>query len=178
MARVQCSMMMRTKTYLLRVALLASGAVWACSSSSQPDKSSSNSSSSSSDGTTISCESEPRDVYVANLQKTGQSTALTFVLAESIPAPPAKGRNTWTVRVLDPRNGTAIAGATISAMAFMPAHGHSASNPIVVTPTSNNTAAYTIAPITLFMPGLWEVTLDADANGVRDRVVFKLCVAG
>lgn len=130
--------------------------------------------SSGSDGTKITCENDERDVYVANLRKPGQGGALTFVLAESVPAPPAKGRNNWTVRVLD-RSGTALSGAAISVNSLMPAHGHSASTPAIVTPSGDS---YTIAPITLFMPGLWEVKLDADASGIRDTVVFKLCIAG
>lgn len=126
------------------------------------------------DGARITCENDPRDVYVANLQKAGRSGGLDFVLAESSPAPPSRGRNTWTIKVLD-TSGNAVAGAKITLTASMPAHGHSSPTVPVVTPMGD---AYSIGPVSLFMPGLWEVTVEAEAGGVRDQTTFSFCVAG
>ena len=129
---------------------------------------------STSGGEKISCEADARDIYVANLQKPGGSGLLKFVLAESTPAPPSRGRNTFTLRVLDAASKP-IAGAQISLSEFIPAHGHSSPTIPTVTPTGEG---YTVGPVSLFMPGLWEVTIEAEASGARDRATFSFCVAG
>lgn len=124
-------------------------------------------------GPIITCESGS-DVYVANLEKSGRSGALRFVLKESNPAPPSRGRNTWTLRILDGA-GNPVSGAQIVVDATMPAHGHS--SPTV--PTIKAEAdTYVIGPISLFMPGLWQVTIDATAGGSKDTALFSFCVAG
>ena len=125
-------------------------------------------------GPIITCESDSRDVYVANLEKPGRAGTWKFVLAESSPAPPARGRNTWTVKLLD-ASGKPVTGAKIAVTAFMPAHGHSSPTTPIMTPAGDG---YSIGPISLFMPGLWEVTVDAEAAGIRDSTVFSFCVAG
>jgi len=99
---------------------------------------------------------------------------MKFVLAESTPAPPARGRNSWSVKVLDGQ-GRAIDGAKITLTALMPAHGHSSPTVPTVTP---NGGGYAIGPISLFMPGMWEVTVDAEAGALRDSATFVFCVAG
>lgn len=144
----------------------------ACSST-EPNQQSSGSTASG--GETISCESETRDVYVANLQKIGRGGVLTFVLAESTPAPPSRGRNTWLLKVSDAR-GNALESAKLTLSAVMPAHGHS--SPTVPTVTAQPGGGYSVGPISLFMPGLWEVTIDAEHGGTRDSATFAFCVAG
>ena len=113
-------------------------------------------------------------MYVANLEKLGRAGVLKFVLAESTPAPPSRGRNTWVLRVSDAR-GKALEGAKLTLSAVMPTHGHSSPTVPVIT---SQPGGYSVGPISLFMPGLWEVTIDAEVDGVRDSATFIFCVAG
>lgn len=125
-------------------------------------------------GTTVTCESEPRDVYVADLEKPGKQGFFKFVLVQSDPAPPARGRNSWVLKILD-AGGKPVSGARIGVDAFMPSHGHGSPTVPAITPAGDG---YAIGPISLFMPGLWEVTLDAAVGGISDSVVFRFCIAG
>ncbi len=147
-------------------------AIASCSSSGGDDGG--KPSSTSSQGTTVTCETEPRDVYVANLEKPGAQGAFRFVLVESQPAPPSRGRNSWTLKVVD-AGGSPVVSGNVAVNAFMPSHGHASPTVPTITPSGD---AYEIGPISLFMPGLWEVTVDADAAGKRDSAVFRFCVAG
>src|SRR5689334_11535282 len=75
----------------------------------------------------IGCLNDRRaDTYAANLTKTGTSGLFTFTLAESMPAPPAKGTNTWTLKLADGA-GHAVTGATFKVTPYMPDHGHGTS---------------------------------------------------
>src|SRR5262245_24301296 len=61
---------------------------------------------------TVSCEGAPNlDTYVANLTKAGKA-GLTFVLVSSDPAPPARGTNTWTLKI-DDASAAGVDGAQI-----------------------------------------------------------------
>lgn len=157
------------------LAPLALGVVLACSSSGGPGEAVPpvETVDGGDAGAVITCDNGA-DVYVANLSKPGRAAAFTFVLVASDPAPPARGTNMWTLRVLDAA-GKAVTGAQVAVTPFMPAHGHGS-------PAAPTVAArgedYVVGGISLFMPGLWEVTVDATAGSVRDTAVFAFCVAG
>jgi hypothetical protein len=131
------------------------------------------------DAAPVNCAIETRDdEYVAGLEKVGAS-GLAVVLVESTPAPPAKGDNTWRLRVLDSA-GTPQGGLTVEVTPFMPDHGHG-------TPIDAEVIAlaepgeYQAGPINLWMPGLWEVTVAAENPAqaeVSDSVVFRFCIEG
>jgi hypothetical protein len=125
-----------------------------------------------------SCDDEPRaEAYVAGLEKVG--TAVKVQLT-SVPAPPAKGDNTWTILVTDLQDQP-LDGLTIDATPFMPDHGHGTPLQETVTP---GTAAgeYVLAPVNLWMPGFWEVTLDLTGTGpngaIDDQVTYLVCIDG
>jgi hypothetical protein len=123
----------------------------------------------------VGCSMDSRaEAYAANLAKMGQSGAIKFVLTASDPAPPAKGNNTWTLKLLDAA-AKPMPGATVGVKAFMPDHGHGSSVVPQVTPAADG--SYTVAPLYLFMPGLWQITFTVD-GAVPDKVVFSFCVAG
>jgi len=127
------------------------------------------------DDSTIGCQDDPNaDTYVANLSKPGDAGAFTFVLVSSEPAPPGKGDNTWIVRVTDP-GGAPVPGATLGVSPFMPEHGHGSNVEPVVAPNGGD---FTITTLRLFMTGLWEVTLDAEAEDTSDSAVFRFCIQG
>ncbi len=115
------------------------------------------------------CETETRaDTYALGLAKTGTATTVTFV--DAMPAPPTRGDNRWTVQVTDDR-GAAMTGLELSATPFMPDHMHGTTVETEVTELGDGT--YVLEPVNLFMPGLWEVTLEL---GTDDEVVFAFCV--
>jgi YtkA-like len=124
------------------------------------------------------CAADPRaSTYAAGMTKQSQDGKFTLQLQKSDPTPPAKGDNAWDVRLVDAM-GAPVDGATIDVTTFMPDHGHGTSIDVVVTPASSGGGEYSISPVNLWMPGLWQVTLRTEAGGVTDDVVLGFCIAG
>jgi hypothetical protein len=129
------------------------------------------------------CANDPRaDAYKAGMQKPSENGNLLVTLLESQPGPPAIGNNSWTIAVQDavaPDSGSAERNdLSISAVPWMPDHGHGTSIVPTVTPKGSD-GQYTINPLYLFMAGLWQVTLHMSATGpaqVTDQVVFSFCL--
>jgi hypothetical protein len=114
------------------------------------------------------------DTYAASLAKPGSSGAITFVLASAEPAPPGVDSNTWVMRLVD-ATGAPIVDATFPTIkTWMPLHGHSSS--VVPTATSNGDGSYAIS-LYLFMPGLWQITFDAQSGSQTDSAMFTFCVS-
>ena len=128
-------------------------------------------------GTTYNCEAETRDEqFLAGMQKQAPGGTLV-ALTSAMPAPPGRDDNTWAVAVS--KSGAALAGATVKVTPFMPDHRHGTSVPVVVTPDPATPGHYELSPINLWMPGLWEITIDVTpAGGMRDSVVFRFCITG
>jgi hypothetical protein len=123
----------------------------------------------------IGCRFDHRAMtYAAGMKLAGDSGALSFAIETATPAPPLKGNNSWTVQILD-GSGAPVTGATMTAVPFMPDHGHGTQVTPVVTPAGD---AYTVAPLYLFMPGLWQVTLTATSAAGDDSVKFDFCIEG
>jgi hypothetical protein len=76
---------------------------------------------------------------------------------------------------LDAIGGGAVTGAEVIATPYMPDHGHG-------TPIKVNVSAipipgqYELAPVNLWMPGYWEISIGAMLGGARDSAVFKFCI--
>jgi hypothetical protein len=143
-------------------------------------------------------------VYAQNLKEPGKAGHAQFVLVASypcadttscVPAPPAKGTNTWVVQVLDssgnPAQGVSFpsvaptaAAQSICAMscprspvwACMPLHGHCTSAEPDVTANADGT--FTITPLYFMMIGLWDITLNVTSGTNTDSVVYTFCVPG
>lgn len=122
------------------------------------------------------CASDPRlDRFSLGLTKAGFGGRLQLRLLAADPGPPIKGVNAWTVEV-DDAQGAAQAAAVIKVTPFMPDHGHGTSVTPVVTAQSAP-GHYGVAPLYLYMAGLWQVTLDVTTSaGVNDVVVLSFCV--
>jgi hypothetical protein len=123
------------------------------------------------------CEAEDRDEeFVAGMAKTG-AVGLTFTLVSSVPAPPGRNDNAWVIEIEDA--GGALVGATVEVTPFMPDHRHGTPTPAVVT-EDDAPGRYLADPVNLFMPGLWEITVEATPAGGtvddRDEAVFTFCV--
>lgn len=112
------------------------------------------------------------------MAKPGERGALSFELVQSVPAPPTKGSNTFELRVTD-ANGEAPS-VTLSVDLKMPDHGHGTS----VVPEISldpDTRTFEIAPLYLFMPGVWRIDFAAskdDGSEPLDSASFFFCVEG
>ncbi len=117
------------------------------------------------------------DTFVVGLEHRGTAGRFNFALMSIDPAPAVRGDNTWIVRVdrlgSDAVNAP-IAGATISVSPFMPSHMHYSPIPAQVTPLSGG--QYELRPVNLWMPGVWETTIQATSNGESDRAVYTFCI--
>jgi hypothetical protein len=121
------------------------------------------------------------DNIVPGLTKTGNAGAFKFVLMSPTPEPPGVGFDTWVVKVLD-NQGRPVTNASFTKpdgtpgiLPWMPLHGHGSS--YRPTWTSNGDGTYSLK-FNLIMPGVWTVTLTAQAGTTTDTVVFALCVGG
>lgn len=128
-------------------------------------------------GADVSCTDDPRlDTYAGELDKAGEQGLLSFRFFDLEPAPPAKGSNTFHVQVSDVAGD--IMQGELRVDLRMPDHGHGTSvEPVVSFDAAS--AAYTITPLFLFMPGVWRLEFEAvDAAMAIDRSVLHFCIEG
>jgi hypothetical protein len=124
----------------------------------------------------VSCVGDPRvDTYAPGLTRDGERGTLTFRLDSSDPAPPAKGGNTFEVTVLDSEGNPVVGDLRIEL--FMPDHGHRTQVEPIVS-YDEAPGSFSIAPVYLFMAGVWRVTLELDSGDVIDRANFYFCIEG
>jgi hypothetical protein len=135
---------------------------------------------------TVSCTTDPRlDSYMGELDKSGERGLLSFRFFDLQPSPPAKGMNTFHVQMHDAAGTPMLADLRVDLR--MPDHGHGTSVEPVISPDPA-LAAYTVAPLYLFMPGVWRLEFEAFAEPpgeaaplgdlMLDRVVLHFCVEG
>jgi len=125
----------------------------------------------------VSCAGDARvQPYAAGMAVSDPAGDRQYVLVSAQPAPPARGTNTWTVKVLD-ASGQPMTDLHLDAAAFMPDHGHGSD--VVPQVGANGDGTYSVGPLYFFMPGVWRVTLsDADGGTAAQSGVFFLCVEG
>jgi hypothetical protein len=127
------------------------------------------------------CSMDSRaDTFVVGLDKKGQAGAFDFVLESATPAPPARNNNTWVIQVNSMSAG--VVGSPVSGLAanmaatpYMPDHGHGTPIPVKITETSTP-GQYQLDPVNMWMPGLWQTTIQVDNGGVTDKAVFSFCI--
>ena len=127
------------------------------------------------DGSTICLTEDRDDPYVPGMEKVG-ANGYRVALGASVPGPPEKGDNHWTVQVHD-ATGAAVNDLGIDVIPFMPDHGHGTPVAEIVTATGAE-GLYEIDRVNLWMRGLWtnRVVL-RDAQGAElDRVTFAFCI--
>jgi len=121
----------------------------------------------------VNCAEETRDdEFVAGMSKAGD--LWTFRLMDATPAPPDKGDNSWSVRVEQEEAG--LEGLNLTVTPFMPDHGHG--TPIDPQVTDEGGGDYRLAPVNMWMPGLWQVTVEAQDGDQLDSAVFAFCIQG
>lgn len=113
------------------------------------------------------------DEFVIGLSKPGDAGILTFTIMSGDPAPPIRGDNTWVVEVT--AAGAPVSNAAITVTPFMPAHGHGAAKSVVVE-AMPDPGQYQLSPVNLWMPGVWETTIDVTSASGDDQVTFKFCI--
>ncbi len=135
------------------------------------------------DDAPVNCALETTaDEFVVGLQKPGVNGMLDFKLMSATPAPPARGDNTWVLQVNSMTNGVVgapISGATVYVTPFMPKHQHG--SPVDTEVRAMPAAGqYELSPVNLWMPGLWETTIEVDAtvSSGADSVIYKFCLPG
>jgi hypothetical protein len=128
------------------------------------------------DGTSYNCAAETRDdEFVVGLSKPGEGSQLEFKLMSSDPAPPARGDNTWVLQLSTMAAPvTPVTGAAMSVTPFMPDHEHGSGKTVTVTPMTEP-GQYRLEPVNLWMPGLWEITVQV-SGATSDRAVFRFCL--
>src|SRR5512140_226849 len=117
-----------------------------------------------SDADTVDCSTVTGvDTFVVGLEHQGVGGTLDFKLMSVDPAPPQRGDNTWIVQINAMASGVVgnpVDGLTLQVTPFMPAHQHGSPITPVITPQATS-GQYEIKPVNLWMPGVWETTIQA-----------------
>ncbi len=126
-------------------------------------------------GDLITCQNDPRVMtYAQGLTVTSTSGTRKYVLLSANPAPPARGTDTWSIKITD-AGGTSQPGLTVGVLPFMPDHGHGTS--VNATVTANPDGTYKVDPLYFFMPGVWRISFWIGTNQA-DVGEFFFCVPG
>ena len=127
-------------------------------------------------GDLITCQNDPRVMnYTPGLSVTSTSGTRKYVLLSSDPAPPARGTDTWGLKITDAA-GANQPGLSVGVLPFMPDHGHGSSVNAAVTAKADGT--YTVTPLYFFMPGVWRISFSVPPNQMSDVGNFYFCVPG
>lgn len=124
-------------------------------------------------GPSTLCTDPRADPWLLPLTKSTSAGGFRVSLLEGSPAPPAIGKNTWTLRVTN-ASGQPASGLSPAVHPFMPDHGHGTALPEVVVGTEAGT--YQIRAMDLFMAGVWQVEVSL-GTAQPDRVVLTYCLA-
>jgi hypothetical protein len=128
------------------------------------------------DGAFLTCATDPRAMpYQPGLAFASAAGTYTVKLLVSDPGPPVKGNNTWTLEV-DDATGAPVDGLALDASGYMPDHMHG-TTPMVV--TAAGSGSYTVAPVYLYMSGVWQVTVNlvgAAIDAGTDHAVIPMCI--
>jgi YtkA-like len=128
------------------------------------------------DDESYNCAAEDRDdEFVVGLSKSGQGGKLTFKLLEATPAPPARGDNTWILQLTSQGAAAPITGAAMIVTPFMPDHQHGTAITVGIE-AMPEAGQYKLSPVNMWMPGLWQTTIEAQAGADTDKAVFAFCI--
>jgi hypothetical protein len=131
------------------------------------------------DGPDVDCSTQSVDTFTPMLEKQGANGNIDFKLVSIDPAPnPARGDNTWVVQLNQMASGVPgnpMDGATLHVTPFMPAHQHGTPVEVEISP-AGQPGQYTLSPVNLWMPGVWETTIDATSGSTTDHAVYRFCI--
>jgi len=121
----------------------------------------------------VNCAEDTRhEEFVAGMTKAG--SVWSFRLMDSLPAPPDKGDNAWTIQIDSGTGGVDDLDVTVTP--FMPDHGHG--TPIESVISDEGGGAYRADPVNMGMRGVWEITVEAENDTESDSAMFVFCVEG
>jgi hypothetical protein len=118
------------------------------------------------------------DTFVVGLEKMGAMGKLDFKMMSAEPAPPARNDNAWVVQVNTMSAGVVgntVDGASLVVTPYMPAHAHGSPKQVVVSP-AGQPGQYTLSPVFLWMPGVWETTIEVTSGMTTDSAVYRFCI--
>ena len=120
----------------------------------------------------LNCATETRkDTFAPGMSKTGPS-GYTVELMSADPSPPARFSNVWILRIRDPQG--ALYSGSLQITPWMPDHNHGApTKPVITTATVGD---YQVDPISLWMPGLWQVKIHIEDGLHADALAFAFCI--
>ena len=118
------------------------------------------------------CKDPRADEWQLPLTKSTSGDGFRVSLIEGNPAPPAIGKNTWTLRVTN-SSGQPVSGLSPAVHPYMPDHGHGTALPEVVAGTEAGT--YQIRAMDLFMAGVWQIEVSL-GTAQPDQVMFTYCL--
>lgn len=121
----------------------------------------------------VDCAKENADTFTAGLAK--QGTVLGVKLMTANPAPPNRGDNEWVIHVNTVSGAAPVSGATIEVTPFMPKHQHGTPVDAEVVPGAT-AGEYTLKKVNLWMPGVWETTIEMTSTAGTDSVVYRFCI--
>ena len=121
----------------------------------------------------VDCAKENADTFTAGLGK--QGTVFDVKLMAANPAPPNRGDNEWVIHVKTLSGAAPVSGATIEVTPFMPKHQHGTPVNAEVVPGAA-AGEYTLKKVNLWMPGVWETTIEMTSNAGTDAVVYSFCI--
>jgi hypothetical protein len=110
--------------------------------------------------------------FSAGMQKTSPG-GVSIELVDANPAPPKLGDNAWTVSVRDASGGPMLA-ADVSVDPWMPEHGHGSNKEAIAVELGDG--KYRIEPISLGMPGVWEIGVRINSGSKPESVTFAFCI--
>jgi hypothetical protein len=152
------------RTRLAFAALVSIVSVTAACGGSEPDPG---------DDEHYDCAQEPRgETFTVGLEKVSPGGVHVRIM-QSVPAPPARGDNVLTIQLAD-SGGAPMAGANLSLVPFMPDHGHGTPVDAVVTESTTVVGQYEVAPVNLWMPGLWQLLVNVGS----EQVIYAFCIPG
>lgn len=126
----------------------------------------------------LACVNSGRgDTYAVGLQHNGVNDAFNFKLMSAMPAPPMRNLNTWVIQINWAATGAPVTGASLTVTPFMPDHQHGAGAYTPQIQELSTPGQYQISDINTWMPGYWEITIDAmTPDKVEDSAVYKFCI--
>lgn len=121
----------------------------------------------------VNCAVETADQYTVGLEKMGAT--FDVKLMSALPAPPTRGDNEWIIHIDTVAGAAPVTGATIAVTPFMPKHQHGTPVDVLIQamPTAGD---YKLSPVNMWMPGVWETTIEMSAPSGADSVVYKFCI--
>lgn len=128
------------------------------------------------DGHTDGETTGQHDIYSDGLMKMTDTLMVSFDSAD--PAPPTKGKNTFTLKV-QRHDGTAVDDGIVTLRPWMVAHKHGVSEGTLSTTAQGSDGLYDVPGVDLFMPGVWELTVSVTlTDGTQESVVFNFMLEG